>query len=894
MVQIETKYTNAGIEFAIKEGWHKLEFPLKDLTKKLIRDEAWDTVNVLEQIWYQGLLQPMNGAYLLNAEDLFELDEDTVEELPITHYKANIGLEENGNVGRSDYRIDWFAIIRGKHAGQCKRCGCIVQAGGYEFLLSREQYKLLLELEKEHTASTVDERARLQAKSKFLAKKAGATISQFMENRDFLFCDTVDLGIDVQDDENIQLQPVIPDLPETLQNELPTYLHGVAQFQNEGKRTRVFPSEKAEKTFNNIRAIPSIQGQAVPQFIENPLKFIPEEIEFDAELFSKRVKGLKVRTASAVPYINIEESAEQTGWFDVNAGLVIHDQAGETEDVFVGGGDKLNELIHEAVQLGQQYVYYGNRWIKVPTDGFQQLQELHNELGKDGRVSSAQAQKILDIYENIEGIEYNETFLQLKEKCLPINQEFQVVNSFCGTLKDYQKEGYGFLKTHYDSRMGVLLADDMGLGKTVQVIALLADIWERGELPPVLLVLPTSLIENWRAELSKFLPAVRALYEHRGSNRYRNAELICKYDVVLTTYETLARDQAMLGSIKWTCVICDEVQKIKNFRTYAASAIKGMNTKCRIALTGTPVENRLSELWSIADFAQPGLLNSYQYFRNHYEKPIQREEENREQLAEELVQKLSPIFLRRTKEAVLGDALPQKHEERILLELNVEQEKLYQTIVNEVHQSEENITLGAIQRLIMLCSHPRLVSKDFGTMKASVLESESPKLAWLVKKLKEIKRSNEKVIIFTGYKNMQNILRQTIYERFGIDARIINGEMTTNRLGVIQEFSATKGFNVLILSPRAAGVGLNIVAANHVIHYTREWNPAIENQATDRVYRIGQEKQVTVYYPIMESQSFFTAEKKLDELLMRKRALMTSVIVPTDLTISWKDFSDIL
>lgn len=164
----------------------------------------------------------------------------------------------------------------------------------------------------------------------------------------------------------------------------------------------------------------------------------------------------------------------------------------------------------------------------------------------------------------------------------------------------------------------------------------------------------------------------------------------------------------------------------------------------------------------------------------------------------------------------------------------------------------------------------------------------------MIGQLKEIKKSNEKVIIFTGYKNMQNMLRQAIYERLGVDARIINGEVTTNRLGVIQEFSGVRGFHVLILSPRAAGVGLNIVAANHVIHYTREWNPAIENQATDRVYRIGQEKSVTVYYPIMQSDQFVSAEEKLDELLMQKRLLMKSIVVPTDLTIQWKEFADVL
>lgn len=229
------------------------------------------------------------------------------------------------------------------------------------------------------------------------------------------------------------------------------------------------------------------------------------------------------------------------------------------------------------------------------------------------------------------------------------------------------------------------------------------------------------------------------------------------------------------------------------------------------------------------------------------------------------------------------------------LQLSLGQKELYQTIIDEVHNSDENITLASIQKLIMLCSHPRLVSKEtLHSSTATQLEQESPKLAWTVKLLRKIQKAEEKVIIFTGYKAMQAILRQVIFEEFMIDAKIINGDITGNRLDIISSFGNKPGFNVLILAPRAAGVGLNIVSANHVIHYTREWNPAIENQATDRAYRIGQKKPVSVYYPIMGDHSFTTAEVRLDELLMKKRALMKNVIVPSDLTIKWQEFEDIL
>ena len=209
-------------------------------------------------------------------------------------------------------------------------------------------------------------------------------------------------------------------------------------------------------------------------------------------------------------------------------------------------------------------------------------------------------------------------------------------------------------------------------------------------------------------------------------------------------------------------------------------------------------------------------------------------------------------------------------------------------------ESDENIVLATIQKLLMVCSHPRLALHNLGGVPTKSLIEESPKLSWTIEKLKEVQKAGEKAIIFTGYKSMQSTLRQVIMEIFNVDAKIINGEVTGSRLEIIRQFSATNGFGVIILSPRAAGVGLNIVAENHVIHYTREWNPAIENQATDRAYRIGQERPVNVYYPVMTSGAFLSAEEKLANLLAEKRELMKSVVIPSNLEITIDDFKDSL
>ena len=220
---------------------------------------------------------------------------------------------------------------------------------------------------------------------------------------------------------------------------------------------------------------------------------------------------------------------------------------------------------------------------------------------------------------------------------------------------------------------------------------------------------------------------------------------------------------------------------------------------------------------------------------------------------------------------------------------------LYRQVIEDTLGSKEKgMLLSGIQKMLMICSHPRLVIGNEASCSADQLISESEKLQWTVEKVREIFAKDEKVIIFTKYKKMQMIIRYVLLEKFGIDAKIINGDVSGSRLEVVNDFSNRPGKGAIILSPKAAGVGLTITAANHVIHYTREWNPAVENQATDRAYRIGQKKPVTVYYPVVCANGFVTAEERLDELLKSKRDLMRSVVIPSDLNIKTEDFSDLL
>lgn len=894
---IKTEYQRDGFLFVPSYKGKTITFPLQNLRKEILRDPDWHHLNALEQVYHLGLLMKTGDGYFLHPEDFFELDAEMAEGLPVPHAKASLCVEENGNIGAPQYSISWYVLLRGKNAGRCFRKGCIASAGGYDFLLSREQYRLIGEIEAWQDDRDMESRARFQAKCKYLAQKAGAQLSAFTQQREFLFAEKADVDVVSNGSHSLQITPSLSGIPEEYTADLPEQIREITQTKHGNRRVSIFVPKETKEQYNTISKIPEITDTDVPRFIHNPLAFLPEDITFDADLFSKRVRGLKIKTARAVPYIRTENDGEEGKWFQVDIGVNLSsDDDSDGQDQKLEDTPELRALIQKAAEHGEEYIFYQDTWVKVNPKAYVQLQEAKDRIDQEIRTGASRQKtipKILDIYQNVDGMEYNETLQKLLEQsyCLDGTQAF----SFRGKLKDYQLVGYQFLKNHYESRTGTLLADDMGLGKTVQVISLLAYMLDENQLAPSLLVMPMSLIHNWLSEIRKFLPDARRIYVHQGAQRYRSSDLIKGNDIVMTTYETLARDQALLGKIRWACVICDEAQKVKNFNTLAAGAVKGMNTACRIALTGTPVENRLSELWSIVDFVQPGLLGSYKAFRQTYEAPIEKHDADYNRITEQLVQKISPVFLRRTKESVLADQLPPKTEQSSAISLNPNQDSLYRKMIEEMQQSEENMALATIQKLLMICSHPRLVTKQsLQTATGAQLQQESPKLAWTIKLLQQIRKKKEKAIIFTRYLAMQAILRQVIFEEFKINAQIINGEVKGNRLDLIEDFKNTPGFSVMILSPKAAGVGLNIVAANHVIHYTREWNPAIENQATDRAYRIGQERPVTVYYPVMESSDYVTVEERLDELLSEKRQLMKSVIIPSNLDIKAASFYDLL
>ncbi|HEX8359911.1 MAG TPA: DEAD/DEAH box helicase, partial [Longimicrobium sp.] len=455
---------------------------------------------------------------------------------------------------------------------------------------------------------------------------------------------------------------------------------------------------------------------------------------------------------------------------------------------------------------------------------------------------------------------------------------------FVGRLRPYQRRGLGWLAFLDRLGLGACLADDMGLGKTPQALALL--LLEKSEAerakrrtPPTLLVCPMSLVGNWQREAARFAPGLR-VHVHHGAERLGGAALrkaIRGSDLVLTTYALAARDREELASVEWGRVVLDEAQNVKNAATRQSQAVRAFRAPRRIALTGTPVENRLGELWSILDFLNPGLLGPAATFRRRFATPIERYRDT--ERAEELKRLVRPFILRRLKtdRRIIRD-LPAKHEMRVFCNLTREQASLYQATVDEMIARVEESTgierrglvLATLLKLKQVCNHPAQLLQD-----GSALPGRSGKVARLEEILEEVLELGDRALVFTQFAEMGHMLRHHLEERFGREVPFLHGG--TSRAGrdtMVARFQAEDGPSILLLSLKAGGTGLNLTAANHVIHFDRWWNPAVEDQATDRAFRIGQSRNVQVRKFICTG----TLEEKIDAMIERKKALASSVV----------------
>ena len=564
--------------------------------------------------------------------------------------------------------------------------------------------------------------------------------------------------------------------------------------------------------------------------------------------------------------------------------------------------DRLRQL----VELGSPLVRIGRQWVEIGADDLARVSALL-EQDHGGEITLGKAIRIAHGLEDATcglPVVGTDTHGWVTEFFNTDSHENMTLldqpKKFVGTLRPYQKTGLSWLVFLERFGLGACLADDMGLGKTIQLIALL--LHERQDatepLGPTLLVVPTSVVGNWSRELERFSPSL-TFHIHHGPERPLGsdfAQLATAADVVITTYALVPRDFESLGLVQWRRVVLDEAQYIKNPPTKQATAIRALQATRRIAMTGTPVENRLSELWSIMEFCNPGYLGKADEFRRRFAVPIERHRD--QQRAEALRSIIGPFVLRRLKSdpKVISD-LPACVETKEFATLVPEQAALYQAVVDQMLASVEEaegiqrrgLILATLTKLKQICNHPANLPSDdrypdLGVLSIEQarsadhrpLSSRSGKCARLIRMLEELLAAGDRALLFTQYRRMGHLLEAMI--RHDLDCEVLfmhGGTPQLKRQQLVDHFQAASiGPAVFILSLKAGGVGLNLTAANHVFHFDRWWNPAVEKQATDRAFRIGQTRTVQVHKFVCVG----TLEEQIDEMIEQKIELADNIL----------------
>ncbi|WP_438010308.1 SNF2-related protein [Sorangium sp. So ce321] len=583
--------------------------------------------------------------------------------------------------------------------------------------------------------------------------------------------------------------------------------------------------------------------------------FVPEDL-VDTQVRSKPI-GMFAKVTSGMDWLNVKVSFESEG-VDVDR-------------------DELRRCLAE-----------GKRYVRLEDGSFAAFDpdavramldreiELMTTAGKNGRLPLAQAGRVHELLQHASGSSVTASARELFYKLSNIDDigSTKRPRNLKATLRPYQEAGLSWLKFIHDIGSGGVLADDMGLGKTVQTIALLLAVKQEEKHMRALIVAPTSVVTNWERELARFSPSLSVALWH-GADRKDQIDEVKAAEVVITSYALLRRDEDFLAQLDLSYAILDEAQHIKNPMSATAAAAKRLRAKRRLALTGTPIENRLSEIWSIFDFVSPGLLGSLDKFEARFSRPI---EAGDYKTAQRLRAVIHPFILRRTKQEVAKD-LPEKIEMDQICDLTGEQRALYMQVAREVRaqvlgevervglaKSQLQILAG-LTRLRQAACDPRLLGlpREFG-------DDDSGKLVAVRELISNAVEGGHKVLVFSQFVMMLRLIEKAMKED-GVTYEYLDGS-TKDRAERVERFQSDPSVPVFLISLKAGGTGLNLTAADTVIHFDPWWNPAVEQQATDRAHRIGQTKVVTAYRLIAAG----TIEEKILLLKDKKRQLVASVL----------------
>lgn len=624
----------------------------------------------------------------------------------------------------------------------------------------------------------------------------------------------------------------------------------------------------------------------IQKFLTEGLPHFPEEWEIEKTI---DFESLKVEEIELQPIVEFAENGNRIDWFEFTVKYSIDGKFYSKKEL---------EKLIEYNENGEAFIKIGNKYFLLKeSEAENKVKNMtkNAEMDKKGNYKSSYFNMIY--YRNLikdSGINFtgNKAFDELDRDIsnISILEEIEVPQEVEGILRPYQKEGYKWLNFLNKFRFGGILADDMGLGKTLQTLSFLKALDKKH---PSLIVVPKSLVYNWKNEVEKFFPDLKLMiYDGSLVQRKNKIQEMQDFELVVTSFDIASRDNEELKEVKFLYLVLDEAHNIKNRTTKRTANIKKIPSQYRLALTGTPLENSLEELWSIFDFVIPGYLGSFKSFNENYVKIT----DNREKAYFELKNKISPFMLRRKKEDVLKE-LPDKIENIVRVEMNEEQNIAYNLILDKVKSDLETMVsskgfnnsqigiLAALTKLRQICNHPNLVFEDNEKV------YESAKLETLIELIKESIYSGHKILVFSQFVRMLKLIKEKLVEE-EISFDYLDGS-TKNRIEIVNSFNENDETKVFLLSLKAGGTGLNLTSADIVIHVDPWWNPQIERQATDRAHRMGQEKKVMVYKLITKG----TVEEKMLKLQERKKEVFDNIIDSNSGSlnkITWNDIQELL
>ncbi len=894
-----------------------------------LQSEFLSQLAILSELHDNGLADYTENSCEVESINILKLNDidKLILELP-NSYPYEILVESDGTLTHNSFKFKYgfYDFVPNGTRLKTSRNGAIIKIDQTEYLLSENQYLLCEAIEEFNSLPDVEKgnvtNLKKLSELKTLSKESGLTLEQFLNNQELFIPEKIKLDVDF----NNGLFEIIPTIEidnaigfTNTFDKLPMVRDVYPVSSNNGETTRVVISESQKAELQKIKKNRKISDQeAIQEIIEHPELFFDDDVIDFTVFYSDRVKEIGVYSPKFYPFA----SPYKSQWIP---GIVIKDKVHGEKKIYFKTPEKLNDFIEQkekAIKEKKQTVEWENaeipiedaeKFIKTAKKQFENPNKLIKQEKKTDH-------EVLIIKENAELTEFsngNELPENLKHSFYEIHNLNNGIS-----LKEHQKEGISWLQSLFKENFaGGLLADDMGLGKTLQLLYFIE--WHSqtyNDNKPYLIVAPVSLLENWENEYAKFfspqnLPlcklygGVSLTKENNPIQNQQDAKRLQFKQIILTNYETLRSYQISLGLVDFAVIALDEAQKIKTPGTLITNASKALKADFKIAMTGTPVENTLVDIWCLMDFAVPGLLGNAKDFAKEYQKPLSDENTDIKALTEQLRNNIGVFIKRRLKSDVAKD-LPIKHDNqnsRIKKIMPTVQLDRYKQEIEMANNSElegvekRNQKLKSLWAVRDISDHPYLLESQILNFTSDELINSSSKLQTTVGILADIKSKNEKVIVFADRRETQKMLQKVVYDTFGIFTSIINGDTPTtkqlegksklSRQQTIDRFQEEEGFNVIIMSPIAAGVGLNVTKANHIIHYTRHWNPAKEEQATDRAYRIGQQKDVYVYYPMAifpddmkdeEGNRMKSFDEVLDDLLAYRKNLAANTLFPTE------------